>query len=80
MQQIALFGREQEDEAHHHRQSCLIEFFFSDACQQRGLILFDPPIFLVELIEGVYQRLDSMPDLISELIGDFLLLEGTPGE
>ena len=28
----------------------------------------------------MYQRLDSTPDLVSQLIGDFLLLEGAPGE
>ncbi|MBP1468921.1 hypothetical protein EYB53_024645 [Candidatus Chloroploca sp. M-50] len=54
-QQIALLSREEEDQAHHDRQGCLIDRRLSDVGKQRA------PAIFINAVEGVKCQLDLPP-------------------
>src|SRR5438105_1374917 len=67
-EESAFFRGEKEDEPHHYSKSAVVEGFLTYSCQQCAVGLG------VDAVEGLHEHFHGTPDLVAELIGDFLLV------
>ena len=67
-QQATLFGGEQEHQPHHHRQRGFVEFRLLHVTQQFAVAV------LVGLVERLDQHFDGAPHLLTEGVGDLVLI------
>ena len=67
-EQAAFFRREQEDQPHHHRQRRLVEFTGRHVTQEFAVAI------LVGAIEGLDEDFDGPAYLVTEFLGDFVLV------
>ena len=65
-------GTEKKDKEHHHGDGAFVELVVGDPFKQ------GPPGIAVDPVEGLYQDLDGLSHLKTQLIGDFLLVFLTP--
>ena len=71
-QQTAFLGRQQEHQAHHHRQCGFVDFGGRNVGQQGSLSI------QVGFVQGLDQDFHGPADLFAERLGDFvLMLQGT---
>ena len=69
-QHIALLRRHQEDQAHHHRQRCFVEFRLTQVAQQRAIAV------LIHAIKRLHQHFHRLSHLVAQLVCHFLLVVG----
>ena len=67
-EQAAFICGKQEDEAHHHRESAVVNRLLTHVGEERAARLG------VQAVERLHEHLDGPADLIAELLGDFLLV------
>src|SRR6266700_1478765 len=65
-QHVALLRRHKEDEPHHHRERCFVQFCFWQGAQQLAILV------LVDAVKRLYKHLDCAAYLVTQLVGHYL--------